>query len=249
MISQDNTLLNSILKDNSNKDILCHTDKDIFSQLSISTNNLLTYLAFNCSKYEVAQMINSNDKYLKIKNKKFTKINYSKRQIIMVELGVNFNKLSYKHPCVVLADLGDKLFVAPCTSGNAPRDKEGKIFKGYLEGNFEDGFEHLTTIICKECLCIDKSQVISAIKQNKKYKKISLEMYEKINNNLFKSLFGGTYYKMSMMEKEIDDLKLQLEKLSREKIELEKEIDDINKKNKRELQSAGMLGEVAVGEE
>lgn len=262
MISLDNTLIDSVLKDSCNKSILCHEDKDMLKQLSFSTNNFFTYFATNCSKFEVAQIINSNDKYLQVKNSHFRRINYKKKQILIVELGVNFNSLSYKHPCIVIADLGDKLFVVPCTSGSAPRDKNNNIYKGYLEGDSNDGFNHLTTIICKECLCIDKSQVITAIRRRGNYREISNDMFNKINDMLFESLLNGIYYKMNRMEEQVGNLIEEKEKLEEEKIKLQEdkshleeeinklkeEINKIKNDNKTEKDSIELVKEIALDE-
>lgn len=246
MIASGTSFLYSILRDSTNKDILCHTDPELLTQLSFSTNTLFTYFATRCSKYEVAQIINFNAKYLKAKNSRFKFISYRKRQILEVELGARFNNLSYKHPCIVIEDLGDKLFVVPCTSGAAPRNKNNALHNGYLEGDVNDGFKHLTTIICKECTCIDKSQIVNVLKKDGKFKKISPEIFKKINEVLFENLFNGAYYKMSKMEENLKSLTLEKEQLEEEKLKLEEELNKIKSDNNKVPINIEIKKEVAL---
>lgn len=116
----DNSFLDRSLGDNNNKLIKCHENKDMLHQLSYNNNATFNYFAINCSSYEAALIIKANNKYIKSKTQRPNRTRYEKRQLIMVELGLNYNKLSYKHPCVVIEDLGDRVFVVPCTSRKAP---------------------------------------------------------------------------------------------------------------------------------
>ncbi len=216
--------LNLLLKQENAKTIKYHENIEMLEQFSYNNNYLFNFLVKNCSMHETGLMIGSTAKYIEIKdrclnNKQPSKfINYQNKQIVMVELGINYNKLSYKHPCVVLANLDDRLFVVPCTSRRAKRDKSGEIRSGYLEFEKTDGFEHTTTVILKDATCINKEQVISTIKENGKYKKISDDAFIKIVNKLHEMLFSWQYFNLSKLSREVENLKS-------EKLILEKEIE------------------------
>ena len=238
----DKSVINNIIDDKSNKDKKCYEDKNMLTQFSYNNNAIFNYMVTNYSIYESALIVNANDKLLKAKKSPANKTRYEKRQIIMVELGLNYKKLSYKHPCVVLEDLGSTLFVVPCRSGSAPTyekdNGEKEIRNGYLEGDDKDGFKHLTTIIIKEAVCIDKLQVIKSKKSAKK-KKITPEMFTEINKELHKLLFNWQNVNMEKQEIKIknleselsekdmiiDEMKFKLEELKSKNAELENQIN------------------------
>ena len=170
MITLNWPTINSTLQDKSNKNIEAHMNKNLLQEWSKCSTNYFNYCFSKCSSYEVAQIISAHDNYLKKKNKANNFTRYRKKQLLMVELGENYNNLSYKHPAIVIDSINDKVFVVPCTSGHAPKNKDGQIHKGYIEANELDGFSHLTTVILKEARCIDKMQVLYAIKEDTKYK-------------------------------------------------------------------------------
>jgi len=223
MIKLNWTNINTILKDITNKDVICNQNIDLLKEWSKCNTNYLNYCLTNCSTYEVAQIITSQDNYLKKKNT-FTKhgVNYNSRQIIMVELGENYNNLSYKHPCIVIDSVGDKVFIVPCTSGDAPRKKgTNEIYTGYMEAGPKEGFNHTTTIILKEARCIDKIQVAYPIKdhESKKFKKVDKDYFKKIYEELFKLLFESQSYILEMANKNV-------KQLEDKNIELQKELED-----------------------
>lgn len=226
MLKLDWSTINSILSDTENKNIDCHMDKKLLLEWSYCSTNYFNYCLENCSKYEVAQIISSQDNYLKKKNTRANSVKYQKRQIIMVELGENYNNLSYKHPCIVMDSIDDKVFIVPCTSGQAPRNKNNNIYSGYIEADVCDGFSHLTTAILKEARCIDKTQIAYPIKDsNSTYKKVEEEFFKKLNDELFKILFEGHAYKVNKQEEIIMSLELKKEILEKE---LENKIAEIN---------------------
>lgn len=243
MIKLNWTNVNAILEDITNKDVICNQNTDLLQEWSKCNTNYLNYCLTNCSTYEVAQIITSQDNYLKKKNT-FAKygVNYNSRQIVMVELGENYNNLSYKHPCIVIDSVGDKIFVVPCTSGDAPRNKETKeIYKGYMEAGEKEGFKHTTTIILKEARCIDKIQVAYPIKEHKskKFKKVDKEYFKKIYEELFKLLFENQSYILEMANKNV-------KQLEDKNIELEKELENKIKEIEALKEKLNKLDDVAV---
>lgn len=251
MVVLDKDIVNATIVDKSNKDILCHENKEILQQLSYNSNAVFNHMALNFSAYESAQIIKSNDVFIKVKSKVKSKTNYNNRQIVMVDLGLNFNNLSYRHPCIIMQVVKDKLFVVPCKSGSAPRYKDkdeavDKIRDGYLEGDENDGFDHLTTILLKEAACIDKSQVIYSLSvemenslngkeknknKNKKLCKITPEKYAEINNELHKLLFSWQNLQIKKLEHDLSSLKAELEKSNKENKTLREENEKLQVEN------------------
>ena len=248
MVILDEKIVSDTIADKSNKGISCYKNKEILHQLSYNSNAVFNHMALEFSAYESAQIIQSNDAFIKAKNKNKNKnknYNYNDRQIVMVDLGLNFNNLSYRHPCIIIKRVKDKLFVVPCKSGAAPRfEKENvkELREGYLEGDENDGFDHLTTILLKEASCIDISQVISPIStkidnntngKNKKRKpcKITSEKYAEINNELHKLLFSWHNIQMKNLEDDLNIKKTEFEQLKEENERLKEENKKLQEKN------------------
>lgn len=252
MTSIDLEYVNSILKDKNNKNKNCSTNTRLTNELNNSMNNYEDYIKNNCSQHETAQVISSN-KNLIDKKGSLNTINYQPRQILMVDFGVNCNTFSYKHPCVVMNNFHEKVFVIPCTSGSAPRNKNGEIEYGYCEGTSQDGFQNQTTIMYKEARFIDKTQILYAIKEQidvksdgkPKYafKKINTGLYKKLYNESFDMLFEGKKYIIDGLENQITELTNQITELNvivdtlknstssntENEILIEKEIENVNK--------------------
>lgn len=226
MITLNWPTINSTLQDKSNKNIEAHMNKNLLQEWSKCSTNYFNYCFSKCSSYEVAQIISAHDNYLKKKNKANNFTRYRKKQLLMVELGENYNNLSYKHPAIVIDSINDKVFVVPCTSGHAPKNKDGQIHKGYIEANELDGFSHLTTVILKEARCIDKMQVLYAIKEDTKYKMVTPEFFKKLNDELFKLLFEVQAYKLNKQVEIIENLNNEVEVLNQEILDKSQEIMD-----------------------
>ncbi|TOY35156.1 hypothetical protein DA423_00345 [Clostridioides difficile] len=169
----DYNFINSILRNQDNKKNKCYESAKLFQQWYYSNQSYFNYFSTESSQYEIAQIINSNKIYLNtIQSNRINKSHYNPRQLIMVDLGINLNCLSYKHPCIVMYELNEKVFVIPCTSGNAPLSSyTGIILNGYMEGDIGDGFSHKTTLKLKESKFIDKTQILYSIKEDNKNKK------------------------------------------------------------------------------
>lgn len=202
-IKINNSVLSSIIADPNNKKLSCHQHKELIQEFSCSLTNYFNFFATECSEYEVAQLISANQHLLSNKSGNNI-INYTNRQVVMVELGAHCSSLSYKHPCIVINEVNDKVFVVPCTSGPAAINSlTGILYDGYMEGDIDDGFAHLTTLLLKESKFIDKSQILYAIKEPSKpvkLKKVTNDFFKKINDALFNILFEGKEYKMKKLE-------------------------------------------------
>lgn len=251
MINLNNTVVKDVLKNVSNKQKKCYDNRELLEQWSYCCTNQENQFILDVSAYETAQAIQSISKYIKdkasISNSTY---NYAARQIIMVDLGLSAKNLCYWHPCVVIADLQNKIFVVPCTSGPAPRiiKKDGteEVRNGYLEGNTGDGFDHLTTLILREAKCIDKSQVVYVIKDNNNNvkKRVEANFFKKIYDELFKVLMEGKAKYIENKEQELLDANKKIEDLTNDIEVLKAELETV----KSQLESKCDDNEAAMGD-
>lgn len=225
----------SIIEDINNKNIPCSSDEVLKLEVEHHTTYAKNFYIDNLDKFEVAQILHANDFYFKKKNSSPKKFKLKPGQIIMVEFGLNFNKLAYNHPAVVISDMGDRALVAPCTSGKAPTyekgDKAGEIMPGYIEANDSHGFSHDTCIIVKEVTCIDKTQIVESLianradlrkskkSQNKNnvkpiYKTIDKSKYIDIKDTFLQLYFKNEFNHIHNLEKELNDSNNMINKLS-----------------------------------
>ena len=232
----------SILKDINNKDIPCSSDENLKLEVDHHTLYTKDFYINLLDKFEVAQILHANDFYFQKKNSSPKSFKLNTGQIIMVEFGLNFNKLAYNHPAVVISDIGDRVLVAPCTSGKAPKyekgSKAGQILPGYIEANSSHGFSHDTCIIVKEVTCIDKTQIVepiianrSELRKSKKshdkkavrpiYKTLDKSKYINVKDTFLQMYFKNEFNYMRNLEKDIDEVN---EKLAIK----EKEVNDLN---------------------
>lgn len=245
----------SIIKDINNKNIPCSSDEKLKVEVDYHTLYAKDFYINNLDKFEVAQILHANDFYFKKKNSLPKSFKLNPGQIIMVEFGLNFNKLAYNHPAVVISDIGDRVLVAPCTSGNAPTyekgSKAGQIMPGYMEANSSNGFSHDTCIIIKEVTCIDKTQIVEPLisnrrelRKNKKsgnknnvkpiYKTIDNSKYINIKDTFLQLYFANEYKYIRNLERDINEAN---EKLAVKEDEVDK-LNDIINNLKEELNCA-----------
>ncbi len=102
--------------------------------------------------------------------------NYSPGTIINVDLGLGYGyELSYRHPCIVLADDGGfNVYVVPCSSG-----KYGKFIPSVLDATTADGFTLNTG-----CM-IDSAKWIQKVRINRSLGQVSPTFYKKLCQSVF----------------------------------------------------------------
>ena len=117
-------------KDKVEKLINNHT---LLGQFLLLQNNIFKFVK-NFTIYEFCLWIKYMNFYILRKNE-FYKNKYKKGEIVYIELGANVgNELSYIHPCVILEENRDNIFVIPCSSSKVSKiyDKYGKMYKEYI---------------------------------------------------------------------------------------------------------------------
>lgn len=204
---------------NNAKKVLTKTEDDLLRELLIMGNNEYNYIKDNYSIYETCLLLESKQNSIGNKRGRLTS-KYNPKEIIMVDLGVNEygHEFSYEHPCIVIKNELTKVFVIPCTSQPAKKDKNGQIYKEYIEGFVSDGFKKDTTILISEAKFIDKTRIKSRLGVLDKKKFLEVE------ERLFSILLP---YKSYALEKVRNDIEIILNKnniLNNENEKLKEEI-------------------------
>lgn len=138
-----------------------HENKSLLGQFLLLQNNLFKFIK-NFSCYEFCLWLKYKTLYIDRKST-FSTQKYKKGDLIYVELGANIaNELSYIHPCVVLENKQQDLFVIPCSSSKLSKayDKNGNLFPEYLVGEPSDGFYRKTVLILNNVKWISKTRVV-----------------------------------------------------------------------------------------
>lgn len=179
-------VLERILKDNANKRTPCTSDPELLRQFINSNDNFFNYSWDNTKAYEVSLWVSSNENLIACKNKT-SNYRYKSKQILLVDLGPNtFGwEFSYEHPCIVLYNEYNRLFVVPCSSQPIRHDKYGNICPENMEAKISDGFKKNTTVMLNEAKFIDKTRVKSIIGN------VGNTFFTELNNRMFKMLFLG----------------------------------------------------------
>lgn len=142
-----------------------HENKSLLSQFLLLQNNLFKFIkTFSC--YEFCLWLKYKDLYINKKRVHYT-MGYKKGDLLYVELGANIgNELSYIHPCIVLEEKFQSLFVVPCSSSKVSKainKKTGKPYNEYLIGEQVDGFPKKTVLIFNNVRWISKTRVVRKI--------------------------------------------------------------------------------------
>lgn len=220
-------ILNTIIRNIHTKKEPCAKYSSLMMQLVYSLSNFFNYTEKNTSAYEVALWIRSKINLMNNKGKQHTKF-YPPKSIINVDLGNSAfgSEFSYIHPCVVIYNEYKRLFIVPCTSQPAKRDKDKNLFPENLEGTPKDGFAKTTTIKLNEARFIDKTRVVSGV-----LGKVEDEFYKKIYDKLFTILFESKAYSLNKLQLEKNRLELELKKLQKENEELISKLEAASSKD------------------
>ena len=222
---------------------LVDTNDLLSKEILASLQNTFENLKSN-SIYEGCLWLESNENLLSNKNKDHTK-KYNPKSIVLVDLGMDTfgHEFSYEHPCVVLYNTYNKVFVVPCTSQAPRRDKSGKIYPEQLLGTTSNGFKKQTTILLTEAKFIDKSRIKSELGY------IDNTLFNKIYNSVFELLFESKKYQINKLIQLHDDFKEKLEDSEKKVVSLEEELSIIKQENdllRKELEPAKLasLGKI-----
>lgn len=198
---------------------LTNTEDDLLRELLVATNEDYNFIKNNYSAYETCLLLESKQNSIGNKGKTFM-TTYKQGDILMVDLGINVygHEFSYEHPCVVMINEKSKVFVIPCTSQPARRDKKGNVYKEYVEGLQSDGFVKKTTLLVTEAKFIDKTRVKAKLGEISKTKFIELE------DKLFSILLPYKKYALEKVRKDVVTLEAEKNILSSEKENIQKEL-------------------------
>lgn len=217
-----------VKKDKSSKSVPCNTCSETMLQFVYSQNNLFQIIKGNFKNYELALWVKANEFYIKRK-KTFHSNRYYPREIIWVDLGSNVgNELSYEHPCVIIKNDFEKVFVVPCSSSkvNKAFDKNGNLYPEYLIGDVTHGFTTKTAIILNNAKWISKSRILK--KHSKKmHKNLYNDMYEK----LFGMIFESRQYTIKKLSSELDIVNKKFEDLILELDTANKKLENLQREN------------------
>ncbi len=132
-------------------------DERLLEYFQLSMDHFKRYCE-KSSSYELSQITNHVDHWLKDNRTSPVYETYGVGSILYVDFGaMNFGyELSFPHPCVVLAEEGVFLLVAPCST-----KKYGHDFPDILDGRKEDGFHSDTGLVLDNIRWISKGRVIA----------------------------------------------------------------------------------------
>lgn len=211
--------LKSIRAEDDAKEKMTNSNPTVSKEMLASLQNSFHYMNSKSDLYESCLWIESNQNLLANKNKTSNK-KYKEKSIVLVDLGIDTfgYEFCYEHPCVVLYNEYNKVFVVPCTSKPPRVNKKGKLYPGQLVGDVADGFSKKTTIRLNEAKFIDKVRIKSCIG------KVEDELYNEIYNEVFGLIFENKRYEIKKLEEKLKD--------SEEKYELlQEELNIIQKEN------------------
>lgn len=231
----DKNHLDSVTQDTNSKNKKAVDCSNTMLQFFYLKKNIFYYIKKWFTLHELALWIKSIDTYLKKKHMHVTQ-KYEKGDIVLVELGSNIGgDLSYQHPCVVIQNQYDKVFVVPCSSSKVSKaynKKTGKLHDEYIIAETTDGFSKKTAIITNNAKWISKASII------KKYA-------NQVDPELFKEIYSKTFSQAFKEKKsQIDNLEKIKENLTNDKKSLEEKYDTIQSdydKIQKELEDARCL--------
>lgn len=177
--------------------------------------NLFYHVRDYMTLFELSLWVDSTNTYIQRKNN--YKSGYVKnREIAFVDFGINIgDELSYAHPCVIIEQNYDNIFVVPCSSSKLPKIyKDGVLKDGYLVGKTKDGFEKNTALILHNARWISRSRVI-----RNTHIKVKHPFYINLIEELEKLTFKENYRKLQIIKKSLDKKNIEI-------IELKNQLTD-----------------------
>ena len=225
----DKNIIKTILRNSNTKNEKCTKHHSLILQLIYTLTYFYNFTEQNTKAYELALWIRS--KVNQINNKgKINTTYYKPKQILYVDLGNNTYgfEFSYYHPCVVIYNEYNKIFIVPCSSKKGRRDKNGNLYPEYLEGNKQDGFSKKTTLRLNEAKFIDKTRVLDTLGSVKD------SFYDKLYNKLFQLLFESKNYSLEKIQRKQNKLEKQNQFLKQKIRNLKSKLEVASRKAKNE---------------
>lgn len=211
--------IKTILRNKSTKKDELKKHNSLLLQFIFTISNQLKFFEDQVMAYEVALWIKSQKNFIGNKGRQHTK-SYEPKKIVNVDLGNNAfgREFSYLHPCVVIYNEFRKVFVVPCTSHPAKRDKDGNLFNENMEGKGGvggDGFDTTTTILLNEARFIDKTRITSELGT------VTDIFYQRMYDRLFGLIFESKSFTIEKLQKLKDEKELELIAANKEIVKLQ----------------------------
>jgi mRNA-degrading endonuclease toxin of MazEF toxin-antitoxin module len=218
----DFTLIDNLKKQATSKHTLTNTNDDLLKEILSSLHNSFDYIKTKFNIHESCLWVESKSNLLSNKGQ-VNATKYNARDILLVDLGADTygHEFSYEHPCIVIKNEYSSIFVVPCTSQPARRNKKKQIYPEFLEGYASDGFAKTTTILLREAKYIDKARVKKVLGRLKQ------PLYDTVYNKVFESLFENKSYTIKKLEKIRDQKIDEIKNISEEKEHLQEQLDII----------------------
>lgn len=216
----DYSELNNIINDVKNKKVDPKLVPEIKGNMYPFAKDFLVYLE-NLSAYEVASIIHDVGHWQKSRKKvelKKKPWKYQIRDIVELNLGsTNYGyEASYKHPCIVYANLYDAVLVIPCSTGrysvNSP---------WIIKGEPSDGFLRPTGIQLDKIRIVDKFRI-----RGKVLGQVANPKFNAITNQLINLYFNPVSKRIKKAEDKIAELTKENEELQNEILQLKKQIEE-----------------------
>lgn len=238
--------LKTIRSDSDSKVNMTNSNNFVSKEMLASLQNTFDNMRNKSSIYESCLWIESNQNLLANKNRINTR-SYPMKSIVLADLGTDTfgYEFCFEHPCIVLYNEYKKVFVVPCTSQPARRDRNGNLYPGQLEGDVSDGFAKRTTILLNEAKFIDKTRI------KRSFGKVENELFNEIYDKVFELIFESKSYKLNTVQSLKDQAENNLSELQQKYELLQEELSIIQQENKilkEELNAAKLVAATEVSD-
>lgn len=231
--------LKSIRSNSDTKKNMTNSNSFVSKEMLVSLQNTFNSMRDNSSIYESCLWVESNQNLLANKNRVHTR-KYPRKTIVLADLGTDTfgYEFCFEHPCIVLYNEYKKVFVVPCTSQPARRNKDGELYPGQLEGDVSDGFAKKTTILLNEAKFIDKTRIKGYLG------KVESELFDKVYNQVFELIFEPKNRQLDTVQRLKNEAEENLLELQKKYESLQEELDKLQKENdilNKELSAAKLI--------
>lgn len=198
------SVIKTVKQSSNAKTKLTREDDNLIRELLVVGSDEFNFVKDNVSMYEACLMLESKENSKGNKGKRH-RAKFNEGSIVMVDLGINVygHEFSYEHPCIVIINKLEKVFVVPCTSQPAKRNSVGKVYPEYVEGFISDGFKKDTTILIGEAKFIDKTRIKSQLGI------LGKDRFKEIQNKLFRILLPYKEYALTKVKKDLVTLETE----------------------------------------
>lgn len=216
----DYSEVTKVIKDINNKKVDSKVTTEIKSNMYPFAKEFLNYLE-DLSAYEVASIIHDVGHWQKSRKKVQSKTKpwkYEIRDIVELNLGSsNYGyEASYKHPCIVYANLYDAVLVIPCSTG-----RYGVNSPWIIKADSSHGFLKPTGIQLDKIRIVDKFRI-----QGKILGKVSNPKFNEITDKIINLYFKPVENRIKKAEQKVAELTKENDSLQKKILDLQKKIKE-----------------------